>query len=172
MAIHSSTLAWKIPWMEDPGRLQSMGSQRVRNDWETSLSPYMGKLLRLLKCLCCYSQYGPREPWLFQNFEGHHEIKLIVFSVTGSGKQSGCPGRKLSRAGVGCGLVIKLCPTLCDPMDCGLPGSSIHGIFQARVLEWVAIAFPRRSSLPRDWTRVSCTVGRRFTIWATKEVNY
>ena len=46
--------------------------------------------------------------------------------------------------------VAQLCPTLCDPMDCSLSGSSIHGIFQARVLEWVAISFPRRSSQPRD----------------------
>ena len=53
-------------------------------------------------------------------------------------------------------------------MDCSLPGSSyIHGIFQARILEWVAISFSRRSSQPRDWTQVSRTVGRRFTIWAT-----
>ena len=42
--------------------------------------------------------------------------------------------------------VAQSCPTLCDPMDCGLPDSSIHGIFQARVLEWVAISFSRRSS--------------------------
>ena len=49
--------------------------------------------------------------------------------------------------------------TLCDPMDCSLPGSSVHGIFQARVLEWVAISFFRRSSWPRDRTQVSCIVG-------------
>ena len=54
--------------------------------------------------------------------------------------------------------------------DCSLPGSSVHGIFQARVLEWVAIAFSRGSSWPRDRTQVSHTVGRRFTIWATREV--
>ena len=57
-----------------------------------------------------------------------------------------------------------------DPMDCRLPGSSVHGIFQARVLEQVAISSSRRSSQPRDWTRVSCIVGRHFTIWATREV--
>ena len=45
--------------------------------------------------------------------------------------------------------------------------SSVHGIFQARALEWVAISFSRRSSRPRDWTRVSRTAGRRFTLWAT-----
>ena len=56
------------------------------------------------------------------------------------------------------------CPTLCDPMDCSPPGSSIHGILQARVLEWIAISFSRGSSLPRDWTRVFLIAGRCFTI--------
>ena len=60
-------------------------------------------------------------------------------------------------------------PTLCDPMDCSLPGSSVHGIFQARVLEWLAISFSRGSSRPKDWTGVSHIAGRRFTIWATRE---
>ena len=65
--------------------------------------------------------------------------------------------------------VAQSCPTLCDPMDCSLPGSAIHGIFQAGILEWVAISFSRRSSQPRDWTEVSRIVGRPFTIWATRE---
>ena len=64
---------------------------------------------------------------------------------------------------------MRLCPTLRDPMDCSLPGSSVHEIFQARVLEWVAISFSRGSSRPRDWTWVSHIVGRCFTIWATRE---
>ena len=55
-------------------------------------------------------------------------------------------------------------------MDCSLPGSSIHGIFQARILEWVTTSFSRRSSWPRVWTWVSHIVGRCFTIWATREV--
>ena len=58
---------------------------------------------------------------------------------------------------------------LCDPMNCRLPGSSVHGIFQARVLEWVAISFSRGSFWPRDWTQVSHTAGRCFTIWATRD---
>ena len=49
-----------------------------------------------------------------------------------------------------------------------LPGSTIHGIFQARILEWVAISFSRRSSWPKDWTWVSRIIGRRFTVWATR----
>ena len=61
-------------------------------------------------------------------------------------------------------------PTLCDPMDWGLLGFSVHGIFQARILVWIAISFSRRSSRPRDWTWVSHIVGRCFTIWATREV--
>ena len=62
------------------------------------------------------------------------------------------------------------CPTLCDPMDCSLPGSSLHGILQARVLEWVAISFSRGSSQPKDRAQVSRIVDRRFTIWATRRV--
>ena len=65
--------------------------------------------------------------------------------------------------------VAQSCPTLCNPKDSSLPGSSVHGIFQARVLEWVANSFSRGSSRPRDRTQVSCTVGRCFTIWATRE---
>ena len=57
------------------------------------------------------------------------------------------------------------CPTLCDPMDYNLPGFSVHGIFQARILEWVAVPISRGSSQPRDRTRVSHIVGRFFTIW-------
>ena len=65
--------------------------------------------------------------------------------------------------------VAQSCPTLCNPMDCSTPGSSIHGIFQARVLEWVATAFSRGSSWPRDRTQVSLIAGRCFTVWATRE---
>ena len=52
-------------------------------------------------------------------------------------------------------LVSQLCPTLCDPMDRSPPGSSVHGILQARILKWVAIPFFRESSQPRDQTLVS-----------------
>ena len=56
--------------------------------------------------------------------------------------------------------VAQSCLTLCNPMDCSLPGFSVYGIFQARVLEWVAISFLRGSSWPRDWTQVSCIAGK------------
>ena len=60
-------------------------------------------------------------------------------------------------------LVTQLCLTLCDPVNCSSP-SSVHGILQARILEWVAIPFSRRSSWTRDWTWVSCIVGRFFIL--------
>ena len=60
--------------------------------------------------------------------------------------------------------VAQLYPLFCNPMDCSLPGFSVHGIFQARVLEWVAISFSRGSSRLGDWTQVSHVTGRRFTL--------
>ena len=61
-------------------------------------------------------------------------------------------------------LVSQSCPTLCHPVDCSLLGSSVHGIFQARILEWIAISLSRGSSQPRDQTPVSCITGRFFTV--------
>ena len=66
--------------------------------------------------------------------------------------------------------VAQSCLTLCNPMGCSLPGSSVHGIFQTRMLEWIAIFFARGSSRPRNRTQVSRIAGRCFTIWATREV--
>ena len=66
--------------------------------------------------------------------------------------------------------VTQSCPTLWDPMDCSLPSSSVHGIFRAIVLEWIAISFSMGSFQPRDRTWVFRIVDRRFTVWATREV--
>ena len=97
MATRSSILAWKISWTEEPGGLQSMGSQRVGHDWATNT-------------------------WLTHN-----------------------------------------------PMDYSPPGSSVHGILQAKTLEWFAISSSRGSSRPRDQTHVSHIAGGFFTFWATRE---
>ena len=59
--------------------------------------------------------------------------------------------------------VTQSCPTLCNPMN-----YTVHGILQARILEWVAFPFSRGSSQPRDWTQVSCIAGGFFTRWATR----
>ena len=81
----------------------------------------------------------------------------------------GCDGRrkvvqnKEAPQDQSCGLVATLCPTLCDPMDYSPPGSSVLGIFQARVPEWVAISCSRGSSLPRDYSWVFCIAGEFLT---------
>ena len=62
--------------------------------------------------------------------------------------------------------VTESCPTLCDPMDYSLPGSSVHGIFQAIVLGWIAISFCRGSSRPWDRIQLSRIVDRCFPVWA------
>ena len=122
MATHSSILAWRVPWTEEPGRLQSM------------------------RC----KELDMTERLTFHAFGTHLEGRAPI-------------DRALT-------LTLKLLSRLrlCNPMDCSLPGSSVHGIFQARVLEWVAISFSRRSSRPKDRTWVSRIVGRRFTVWATR----
>ena len=68
-------------------------------------------------------------------------------------------------------LVAKLCPTLSHPMDYSLPASSVHGISQARILEWVVISFSRGSSQPRDQTHVSCIDRLVLYCWATREAH-
>ena len=86
--------------------------------------------------------------------------------------ESGNSDRESNLRGEKWALVTPSCPTLCDPMDCKLPGSSVHGILQARLLEWVATSFYRGSSWPRDQTWVFRTAGRLFTAWATSEALY
>ena len=122
MASHSSILAWRIPWTEEPGGPQSIGSQRVRQDW----SDWACVVSRLKRHSC-------------RRCGGLSTQNMLLQA---SGSEAAQP-----------------CPTLCDPMDCSLPGSSVHGIFQARVLEGVAISFSRGSSQPRDRTRVSRVPG-------------
>ena len=68
-------------------------------------------------------------------------------------------------------LVVQWCPTLRTPMDCSPSGSSVHGILQARILQWVALLFSRGSSKPRNWTWVFCIAGWFFTVWATSKAH-
>ena len=111
------------------------------------------------------------------SFGGSHSFSVIsqeveiVFTLSSRGElkpiNSGCTpgsGNWLRM----CVLITQLCPTLSDPMDYSPPGSSVHGLLQVRMLEWVAIPFSRGSSQPRDWTWVSSTAGRFFTDWATR----
>ena len=66
-------------------------------------------------------------------------------------------------------VLAQSCLTVCDPMDCSPPGSSVHGIIQAKLPAWVATSFSRWSSQPRDQTWVSWIAGSFFTVWATRE---
>ena len=68
-------------------------------------------------------------------------------------------------------LAAQSCPTVCNPMDYSPPGSSVHGILQARIPEWVAMPSSRGSSQPRDWIQVSSIGGRFFILWATREAS-
>ena len=137
MATHSSTLAWKIPWTEEPGGLPSMGLHRVGHDWSD-----------LAAAIWCLYQIPLKYTlkWFILCY-----LKFTLLKVKSEVAQS--------------------CLTLCDPMDGSLPGSMVHGIFQARILEWAAISFSRGSPQPRDQSRVSCIADGRFTIWATREAH-
>ena len=68
-------------------------------------------------------------------------------------------------------LVFSHVPTLCVPMDCSPLGYCVHGILQARILEWVTMPFSRGSSWPRDRTQATCIAGRFFTIWAIRKAH-
>ena len=111
-------------------------------------------------------------PWDFLGKNigvGCHSLLHEIFPTQGSNPgllrwqadslPSMLPGKPKEDFCYCCCSVTQSCPTLCDPMDCSLPGSSVHGIFQARILEWVAISFSEGSSQPKDRTCVFC-VGR------------
>ena len=141
MVTHFSILSWRILWTEEPGRLQSIGSQRVWRNLATTAKTNRYKQVKQVtrtrvwkEWSCCFVQGSP---W----------------------RQVG--KRKWQ--------LLQSCLTLHHPMGCSPPGSSVHGIFQARILEWFAIHFSRGSSGPRDWTQVSCIAGRFFTVWATRK---
>ena len=172
MAPHSSTLAWNIPWKEEPGRLQSMGSLGVRHDWATSLSLFhfhaLEKEMATHSSVLAWRIPGTEEPGglpsLGLHRVGHDWSNLAACMCT---LQIYTNSTFLQRVKVKSLSCVQLFVT---PWTVAyLPGSSVYGIFQARVLEWVAISFSRESSRPREWTRDSCIAGRCFTIWATRE---
>ena len=123
--------------------------------------PYMpcmhAKLLQLCWTLFDPTDHNPQGPLFMGILQARYWSGLPCFpprDLPGPGiappSHISCIGRRvlyqLSYQGKEESEVAQLCPTLCDPMDCSLPGSSVHGIFQARVLEWGAISFSRRSS--------------------------
>ena len=99
-----------------------------------------------------------------------------IFSYTRSRKKGCCKVQTslqepFKSVALKIALVAKLCQTLCHSMDCNPSGSSVYGILQARILEWVAFPFSRESSQPRSWTWVFCISGKFFTIcWTLRLV--
>ena len=134
MATHSSILAWKILGTAEPGGLPSMGSQRAGHDWVTNIED-------TAKFTSVYPLRWSR-PYM----------KLLFIYYT---MYNNC----LLKVKVS---VIHSCSAICDSMDCSLAGSSVHGILQGRILEWVAVSFPKGSSWSRDRTWASCIAGRFF----------
>ena len=91
-----------------------------------------------------------------------------MYKVFIEGVISSCNSYQLKSRMCVC-LVTSVGLTLCDPMDCSLPGSSLHGILQARILGWVAVPLSRGCSQPRDRTWMSYIAGRFFIISVTRE---
>ena len=121
-------------------------------------------------------------PWVREFFVFHRLVGRTRKGVSTPGYfepcnlpslTAGLPGKSqwvsFNRAHESKSEVPQACPTVCEPMDCSPPGSSVHWILQARILEWVAISFSRGSSRPRDRTWVSHIGSRCFNLWATRE---
>ena len=200
MATSSSILAWRIPWTEEPGRLQSIGW--VGHNWAT-ISYSQPHMRKRSENLFVRDKKTFKELSLSYSSRHSHQLSPIIkllckacvyvsSSVLSNSLQPHglgptrllCPWNSPGKnTGVGCHFLLQCmkvksesevtqsCLALLDPMDSSLPGSSVHGIFQARVLEWVAILFSKGSSQPSDWTQVSCIAGRFFAAWATMEAH-
>ena len=111
-------------------------------------------------CSRVFSQHCDSKALILQHSSA---FSLLIFQLQHQYMTTGETMKKWSK-------VTQSCPTLCDPMDCSLPGSSIICIFQARTMEWIAVSFSRGSSWARDWTGISRITGRLLNVWATREV--
>ena len=169
-ATHSSILAWRIPGEN------SMGLQRVGHDQATFISLHLGAWGFAGSSAAKESTGKAGEsPWTEKPWQA--TAPGVTESDRAGRISTAAPGSLAGYSPWGCRVgqevasvqLTQLCPTLWNPMDYSPSGSSVCGILQARVVEWVAIYFLRGSSWPWDGTQVSCTIGRYFTIWATEE---
>ena len=161
-----SVLAWKIPWAEEPGRLQSIGSQRVRHDWA-----YEHARVCVCKYICALI-------YLYTHTHTHTYNEGKSHSAVSDSLQ---PHRLYSpwyspgqNTGVGShSLFQKIFPT--QGLNPGLPHCRqilylLSHKGSPRILEWVAYPFSRGFSQPRNRTRVSCIAGGFFTNWAIRDL--
>ena len=143
----------KIPWTEEPGGLQSMGSQRVGHDWATNFH-----FIPIIDCLLIiYINSSILYDFTYVTFWEKSKTMKTIRSVVGSEREAEHRGFQSSELfymiftvatlskSIKWSEVAQSCLTLFDPMDCSLPGTSVHGISQARILEWVAISFSREN---------------------------
>ena len=144
MATHSSILTWRIPWTKEPGRLQSIGSQRVGHNWVTNIFTFCTKQNTTILT--------------FMNKPRIHKVNYFVSYFC----YFWCPYLYLSITWVSCTMLCLATSDFCDPMDCSPPGSLSMGILQT-------MPSSRGSSQPGDRTKVSCIVGGFFSSWATRE---
>ena len=129
MATHSSTLAWKIPWTEETGRLQSMGLLIVGHDWATSLSlSYIGEGNgNPLQCSCLENPRDGGAWWaaVYEVAQSRTRLKRLSSSSSSSSSSWLQNSELLFLSGLFCCWVAKLCPALCEPMECSMPGSPV-----------------------------------------------
>ena len=148
--------------------------------WAASLHTHEYIIINICLELCCGSLSQKDSDFLKKNFqiqnisEGVNLFRAVrrdnEDTANAVDQPSDRPGR--SDSFVGCGWWCINCLVMsdsCNPMDWSLPGSSVRGILQASILEWVAISFSRGSSRPKNRTQFSCIAGRFFTSWATRE---
>ena len=134
MATHSSILAWRIPWTEEPSRLQSIGSQRVEHDWVTNATTTTTKAIPL--CV-----------WVLCGILPLNYLRVVCDTIL----SVPCWGRCC----VCCAWLLSCIWLLVTPWTVACQSPLSMGILQARILEWVAMPSSRGSFQPRDQTQVS-----------------
>ena len=142
-------------WTGKPGVLGFMGSQRVGHDWATELNWTDA----FWYCIGSSLQYISAAKSKCK--AKSHVYLFFSFNISFFHLRNNCFVSKVLM------LVTQSCPTLWDHVDCNLPGPSVSGTLQARILGWEVIPFSRGSFQPRDQIRVSCIEGGFFTVWAT-----
>ena len=152
-SVHGILLARTLQWVVMPSSAFSSWSE---------IEP-------MVSCISCIAgRFCTAEPsgQLIQRVAYLNPVPRIVKCTTYTPLHYGSGNPHYSLESESENEVAQSCLILCEPIDYSLPGFSVHGIFQARVLEWVAISFSRVSSWPRDQTQISCIAGRCFTLWA------